>query len=279
MTSQCGIRLCPAIFDSDDGRLSDLGPAGLNIGLDLNVEYSLIGSNWQTTLPAAPIGLPDANGNIIGESGAEIDPMLGHLTDNGGPTQTHAPQPGSPVIDAGDPTAMAGMGDIPEFDQRGTPYGRVQDRNGDMMARIDMGALEVQTVPTCDLDGDGDCNIDDIDALILEIVAATHDSVFDMTGDGLVDLADRDLWLADAGAVNLPSGNPYLLGDSNLDGIVDAEDFIIWNQQKFSSTGKWSQADWNADGVTDAQDFIIWNGNKFQGSDAASSRSSGIGTC
>ena len=48
---------------------------------------------------------------------------------------------------------------------------------------------------------------------------------------------------------------------------MDGQDFIVWNANKFMSTGKWSQADWNADGVTDGQDFIIWNGNKFQSSD------------
>ena len=46
----------------------------------------------------------------------------------------------------------------------------------------------------------------------------------------LVDLADRDQWLAAAGARNLPSGNAYSLGDSNLDGTVDGQDFVLWNQ-------------------------------------------------
>ena len=82
----------------------------------------------------------------------------------------------------------------------------------------------------------------------MEIVAGTNSPLYDLTDDGLVNLADRDQWLADAGALNLTSGNPYLLGDSNLDGVVDGQDFIIWNGNKFTSTGKWSQADWNADG-------------------------------
>ncbi len=163
---------------------------------------------------------------------------------------------------------MAGVGGVPMFDQRGMPFGRVKDSDGDMTSRIDMGAYEVQPpVPTCDFDGMNGCNIDDIDAMVMEIAAGTNSSLYDLTNDGLVNLADRDQWLADAGALNLTSGNPYLLGDSNLDGVVDGQDFIIWNANKFMSTGKWSQADWNADGVTDGQDFIIWNGNKFQSSD------------
>lgn len=121
----------------------------------------------------------------------------------------------------------------------------------------------------CDFDADGACDIDDIDTLIMEIVAGTNSPLFDLTGDGLVDLADRDQWLADAGAMNLMSGNPYLLGDSNLDGTVDGLDFFDWNSNKFATTGKWSLADWTADGTTDGQDFFAWNANKFTSADGA----------
>lgn len=41
------------------------------------------------------------NGNIIGTAGAPVDPLVGVLSDNGGPTQTHALQTGSPAINAG----------------------------------------------------------------------------------------------------------------------------------------------------------------------------------
>ena len=44
-------------------------------------------------------------GDQIGTSGSPIDPMLGPLADNGGPTQTSALLPGSPAIDAGYPIA------------------------------------------------------------------------------------------------------------------------------------------------------------------------------
>ena len=122
----------------------------------------------------------------------------------------------------------------------------------------------------CDFDHDGTCGIDDIDALVMEIVAMSDDSRFDLNADGSVDLDDRDAWLADAGAENLPSEAPYLVSDFNLDGTVDGQDFIIWNANKFSTTGKWSLGDANADGVTDGQDFILWNINKFMSSDGIS---------
>ena len=43
------------------------------------------------------------NGNRVGTSARPIDPLLGPLQDNGGPTQTMALLPGSPAINAGDP--------------------------------------------------------------------------------------------------------------------------------------------------------------------------------
>ena len=126
------------------------------------------------------------------------------------------------------------------------------------------------SIPTlsCDFNGDAFCNVEDIDALIMVIAAGPYDPNFDINGDGSVDLTDRDEWLAAAGAENLPSGNPYLVADFTLDGFVDGTDFIEWNTNKFSSTGKWSLADANGDGVTDGQDFIEWNTNKFMSSDA-----------
>jgi hypothetical protein len=61
-----------------------------------------------------------------------VDPRLGPLQDNGGPTPTMALLPGSPAIDAGDNT------DAPMWDQRGAPFRRI------VHGTIDIGAFEVQ---------------------------------------------------------------------------------------------------------------------------------------
>jgi Right handed beta helix region len=85
----------------------------------------------------------DDGGGYLNGAGDQIntDPLLGALQDNGGPTFTHALLPGSPAINAGDPTFTP----PPFYDQRGPGFNRVV--NG----RIDIGSFEVQlprTTPT-----------------------------------------------------------------------------------------------------------------------------------
>ncbi len=52
-------------------------------------------------------------------------------------------------------------------------------------------------------------------------------------------------------------------GDANGDGVVDGQDFTIWNSNKFTAGTDWTTGDFNGDGITDGQDFTIWNSNKF----------------
>ncbi len=240
------------------GNTGDSDPDDIRWRGNYDVTFDLNHSLVTTTA-----GLSYTGGNNV----TGVDPLLGPLADNGGPTQTHALLAGSPAIDAGDPAAMPGDGVTPDFDQRGAPSARVVDGDGDMMARIDIGAFELQSVgPTVtgDFDNDGDYDCDDIDALVAEIAASTNQSSFDLTNDGLVNLDDRDEWLAQAGAANLPSGNPYLIGDANLSGSVDVSDRIVWNTSKFTFTAAWCSGDFNADGTVDVTDLSLLTANIFQ---------------
>ena len=97
---------------------------------------NLIGDVGSTT------GFTDGvNGDQIGTSGSPIDPLLGVLQDNGGPTQTHALLAGSPAIDTGSNTGA------PATDQRGAP--RPQG------TAVDIGAYEAEEVhiTTFDING------------------------------------------------------------------------------------------------------------------------------
>jgi hypothetical protein len=67
-----------------------------------------------------------------------LDPLLGPLQDNGGPTFTMALLDGSPAIDAGDNT------DAPDWDQRGPGFPRIVGIIDPENPNIDIGAFEVQ---------------------------------------------------------------------------------------------------------------------------------------
>jgi hypothetical protein len=81
----------------------------------------------------------DNGGGVLTGPGDQTntDPALGPLQDNGGPTFTHALLPGSPAINAGDPSFTP----PPFYDQRGPNYVRVYD------GQIDIGSFEVQPSP------------------------------------------------------------------------------------------------------------------------------------
>ncbi len=113
------------------------------------------------------IGVIDGSSNFdldartqFGTAGSPLDPMLGSLDDNGGPTLTHALLPGSPAIDAGsnDRANDAGL----TSDQRGPGFERFTDCDADGTSTVNIGAYENQgTVPAeirggiwNDLDGD-----------------------------------------------------------------------------------------------------------------------------
>jgi hypothetical protein len=75
----------------------------------------------------------DGSGFLTGPGDLiNTDPMLGPLQDNGGPTQTMALLPGSPAVNAGDPT------NAPAYDQRGPGFPRI------VQGMMDIGAFQTQ---------------------------------------------------------------------------------------------------------------------------------------
>jgi hypothetical protein len=153
--------------------------------------YNLIGTGINSSL---------ASFNQAGDQTGVLNPMLGALASNGGPTQTRLPMPGSPAIDAGNPAAVAGVGGVPVYDQRGNPYTRVWDGDGAGGTRIDIGAVEVQTLPL------------------------PHAVYGDYNSDGAVDGGDYVLARKTVGA----NVTPYADADGSGNGVVGAEDVTIW---------------------------------------------------
>jgi CSLREA domain-containing protein len=120
---------------------SPAGSAIFNPGGTITVTSSIIAGSAAAHCGGAAVTSGgnnlDSNGSCSFAAGGDqnnVDPQLGPLADNGGPTMTHLPATGSPVLDNG---AAAGC---PATDQRGEP--RPTDANGDGTAVCDIGAVE-----------------------------------------------------------------------------------------------------------------------------------------
>ena len=85
------------------------------------------------------------NGDKVGTIASPLDPVLGVLGDNGGPTATHKPLAGSPALDAGDNALAKDASDNTlTRDQRGA--GRFANSAGPGTGTVDIGAFEFHPV-------------------------------------------------------------------------------------------------------------------------------------
>ena len=118
-------------INSDFGSLSirnsiiarNTAPGTPDCGSITSLTYSLIGNTTGCTVPAGV-------GNLL-----NVNPMLGPLANNGGPTQTRALLTGSVALDSASPAPVGSGGNSCEkIDQRGV----ARPQNG----RCDMGAYE-----------------------------------------------------------------------------------------------------------------------------------------
>ena len=127
-----------------------------------------------------------------------------------------------------------------------------------------------------DVDGNGRIQPADLDDLVSAIVAANVDvestptGFTDLNSDQALDVEDIRLWLEIAGRIFSPTGEPFRMGDANLDGDVDGEDWrLLFQYHPRWAGGRWSEGrDFNADGANDVSDFNIWNDNRFRGEPA-----------
>jgi predicted outer membrane repeat protein len=148
----------------------------------LNTTSSLVGNNRGSGVPAD---------FLIGTDENPVDPELGPLADNGGPTLTHALLPGSPAIDNGG-IFLQLFGRT--YDQRGAPFMRSS------IDRFDIGAYEAQQ----------------------------SSAVFggDYNQNGTVDAADYVVWRKTFGT----SVIDYTIADGDGDGVVDSDDHGVWRR-------------------------------------------------
>ena len=159
--------------NTDESTSPDLLP---NAGATLTISHSLIGSTDLTISGA---------GNQVGSLGSPIDPLLGPLADNGGPTLTLALLPGSPAIDAGSNALAAGL----PADQRGLD--RLIDGDNDGSVTVDIGSVEFEGgFLLGDVNRDNYVNFLDISPFISQLANSTFTNEADIDGNGVVNFLD-----------------------------------------------------------------------------------------
>jgi hypothetical protein len=101
------------------------------LGSAVSAGYNLVGD------PTGCIDFAAAKHDVVGSLAAPLDPRLGPLGANGGPTPTLEPAADSAAIDAGNPAAAgSGAGACEAVDQRGEARGTGE------AGRCDIGAFE-----------------------------------------------------------------------------------------------------------------------------------------
>ncbi len=122
----------------------------------------------------------------------------------------------------------------------------------------------VQTGPPCDFDGDGDCDVLDIDSLNQTVVEGSNDIAFDLTSDSAVNRADVETFLIQV---------ERLSGDLDLNGSVEFADFLVLSSN-FGVEAPWSGGDLDSDGTVAFGDFLVLSpnfGQTFVGSNVSAS--------
>jgi predicted outer membrane repeat protein len=127
-----GSATLPATIRNTIVALNRIGPGGSSpdvSGLFTSLGHNLIGDSSDH-----PAFINGVNGDQVGQPDKPLNPKIGRLADNGGPTRTHALLRRSPAIDAGD------NNDAPRKDQRGVR--RPRDGDGRRGRIVDIGAFE-----------------------------------------------------------------------------------------------------------------------------------------
>ena len=193
--------------------------------------YNLIGNNTACSSTAAA-------GDQVGTGGSPIDPLIGTLQANGGPTLTHALPVVSPAVDAGNPAPPGSGGDACEAtDQRGE--GRPTDGDSDFTAICDIGAFEFVGASPCPIPDEPlpaagcirqefsavlfikapDVNTEPLTCNLSGQLVETHSAVSDSDSDELDDIQLEVIYLS--GFIDCPG--PIALGSSISSGGVIEE--------------------------------------------------------
>ncbi|MEZ6121143.1 MAG: hypothetical protein R3C28_31880 [Pirellulaceae bacterium] len=136
------------------------------------------------------------------------------------------------------------------------------DRTGTIVPQISKGQAPVRDLWQSkrsfagDTDFDGLLTAADIDMLSEAVRSGEYHYNFDNNQDGIVDQADRTLWVDDEAFANT------YFGDANLDGEFNSSDMtLVFSAAEYEDNitlnSTWAEGDWNGDGDFDSSDLIL----------------------
>ena len=124
--------------------------AGNTANMDISGSFTSRGNNLIGSLDGGLGFTNGVNNDLVGSGAAPLNPRLGPLANNGGPTQTHALLGGSPALDAGNNCVLSNtcpntLGLLLTTDQRGAGFPRAKDSgDANLTQTVDIGAYEAQ---------------------------------------------------------------------------------------------------------------------------------------
>jgi uncharacterized repeat protein (TIGR01451 family) len=143
------------------------GNSASTLSPDINGTFNSLGNNLIGKSDGGSGFSDGANGDKVGSVATPLDPLLGPLQNNGGPTATHGLLYNSPAVDAGndcvfDNTCVPPLGVSLTTDQRA--LSRQADGNLISGAHVDIGAYERQASETREVPPSSNAHVDLVDA-------------------------------------------------------------------------------------------------------------------
>ena len=210
----------------------------------------------------------DADGNALGLSDNNGTLVAGAYTALHDGSETAGP---FPILDIATPGFVEGLDAVPASGTQPT------------LTRLFPDEPHFNCDPEpfdCDADGDGQCDLTDLDALYAAngtTGANGVEGLLDMDGSGTIDAADIGGWLIDASDSDNPAkldpADAFRFGDVDLSGDVNSTDLgILLNNFGATSGVTYGDGELNLDGNVDSTDLgLLLNEFGFASSSAAAS--------